>query len=613
MKSKLFYSCADNQPSYGLERVSLFTIANRFKGSKWIAIDTETTGLSPIDDHLLMIQMYNGTTTAVIDARMADLDALKPLFKDSTTTFIAHNAKFDIKFLRQAGLFVEKVYCTMLADKVIHCGKDMRFSLKDLLHRYLDKDINKEVRNTFINHTGQFTKHQVEYGIDDVLDLIEIVKKQKPLIDKYNLQRVIQLENEVVLAFADIEYNGMYLDKKAWSKVADKVKGKVDELFYKMDMMLLHKYPQYKNNQLDFFSIGRPVTINWDSPSQVLEMFKLKYKNLDSVAAGTLKQLADPLVKLYIEYKEQTKAFNAYGPDFYKYLHKDGKIHTNFSQILFTGRVSSSGPNVQQIPSDNIYRNAFRPKENDWKMVSSDFGAQELCIIAYGSQDPVWLKVLRAGDDLHSACAEQVFGEKWTSLSPDPEARKDTPQGAKMRKQIKTVSFGLCYGMQAAGLARTLDITKKEAKGLIDAYFRAFPRIKEFLDGAAKFGSDNGYIKTFKPFGRVRWFDNWDFSMDFETKSQIERWAMNTPIQGSASDQTKLAMIKVRNYINDNNLNDKVRIINVVHDQIDTEAHQDFAEEWGEILSRLMMEAANENCPGDLIQCDVTVTDRWTK
>ena len=610
--TKYFYTSATNQPSYGLERVGLYTIVNAFKGSRWIAIDTETTGLSPIDDHLLMIQLYNGSTVAVIDARMADLEPLKVLF-EGDTTFIAHNAKFDIKFLKSEGLQIEKVYCTMLADKVIHCGKQMNFSLADLLHRYCDKEMDKAVRSSFINHQGIFNKYQVEYGINDVLDLIKIVKKQKPQIDRHKLQSVIDLEMQAVLAFADIEYNGMYLDKKAWSKVGDAVKLKVDKLFYDMDMMLLKKYPQYKNNQLDFFSIGRPVTINWDSPSQVLELFKLKYKNLDSVAAGTLKQLGDPLIKLYIAYKEQTKAYNAYGPDFYKYLHKDGKIHTNFNQILFTGRVSSSSPNVQQIPSDNIYRNAFKPKEKDWVMVSSDFSAQELCIIAYASKDPVWLEVLASGGDLHSRCAALVFGDAWDKLGSTDDERKNTEQGKLLRKQVKTVSFGLCYGMQAAGLARTLDIPKKTAKKLIDAYFKAFPRIKEFLDRAAVYGSDNGHIKTFAPFNRVRWFENWNWDMDFETKSQIERWSMNTPIQGSASDQTKLAMVKVRNYLNEHNLNDKVRVVCVVHDQIDTECDVTIAEDWGKTLAKLMQDAANVNCPGDLIGTDVTITERWTK
>ena len=608
---KLFYSCGHNQPSYGLERVSLFTIAAAFKGSRWIAIDTETTGLSPINDGLLMIQMYNGSTVAVIDARMADLEPLKELFNDHSITFIAHNMKFDYKFLKSEGLIIENAYCTMLADKVIHCGKNMNFGLKDLLHRYCDKEMDKDVRSSFINHSGIFTERQVVYGIDDVLDLINIVKKQKPQIDRHKLQSVIDLENKAVLAFADIEYNGMYLDKAAWSKIAGEVKIKVDRLFYEMDMMLLHKHPKYKQNQLDMFGIGRPVTINWDSPSQVLEMLQIKNKKLDSVGANALRQLNDPLIKMYVEYKEATKAYNAYGPDFYKYLHKDGKVHTNFNQILYTGRVSSSGPNVQQIPSDNIYRNSFKPKNPDYVMVGSDFGAQELCIIAYGSQDPVWLDILSKGDDLHSACAEQVFGDKWKSLSPDPEKRKDTPEGAKMRKQIKTVSFGLCYGMQAAGLARTLDIPKKEAKRLIDAYFKAFPRIKQFLDMAGQYGLDNGHIKTFKPFNRIRWFENFTFEMDFETKSQIERWSMNTPIQGTAADMTKLAMIKLRDFLKTSSL--RANVVMVIHDEIQCECHKDDAEDFAVELSRVMEEAAAEIVGKDLIKADAEITKVWTK
>ena len=608
------YLCTNDvlQDLCGLQPIKIDAIAELIKGKRWLACDTETSGLSPIDNVVTMLQIYDGQNVYVIDCQTVDCQPLKETFESLDTTTIWHNAKFDVKFLKQLDIHPEKVYDTMLADKVIHCGKNMRFGLKDLILRYLDIVMEKEVRASFIGHTGTFNKAQLTYGIEDVVHLITIVKKQKALIDKYNVQPVIDLENQAVLAFADIEYNGLYLDKEVWSGIASKVGTKVDKLMYDMDMDLLHRFPEYKDMQLKMFSIGRPVTINWDSQQQVLACFQKIYKNIESVGADVLKTLKNPLVQKFVQYKELTKLTNAYGEDFYKYLHGDGRVHTNFSQVLYTGRVSSSSPNMQQIPADNTYRNAFGCSDPDWVMVSSDFSAQELCIIAYGSKDPVWLDVLANGGDLHSRCASLVFGDAWNNLGSTDDERKNTEEGGKYRKMVKTVSFGLCYGMQAGGLSRTLDIPKKEAKNLIKRYFQVFPRIKNFLDMAAGYGVDNGFIKTFKPFGRVRHFENWAWEMDFETKSQIERWSMNTPIQGSAADQTKLALINLRRWLKDNP-HIRAKVVCTVHDQIDMEAHKDDAKIVGDNLSRIMAEAANVNCPGDLIKCDVTITKNWTK
>ena len=611
--SKYFITNDPLQDLFGLEPLTIVEVVERISDKQWLSMDTETSGLSPIDDILTMIQIFDGTNTYIIDAQSVDVTPLNTVMKDTNITKIFHNAKFDIKFLKQAQIGPEKVFCTMLADKVIHCGKNMRFSLADLLLRYFDIEMSKEVRGSFIGHKGTFTKAQIEYGIDDVAHLINIVRKQKPQIDRLNLQKVIDLENEAVLAFADIEYNGLYLDKDAWSKVADAAKEKADTLFYKMDMEVYKRYPQYHERQLDMFGLARPVTINWDSPSQVLELFKIKYKNLDSVNAKLLKSLGDPLVKDYVQYKEASKAYNAYGPEFYKYLHSDGKVHTNFNQVLFTGRVSSSGPNLQQIPSDNIYRNAFKPKEDGWKMVSSDFSAQELCVIAYGSKDPVWLDVLRNGGDLHSRCAELVFGDAWLKLGKDTNERKATEQGQKLRKHVKTINFGLAYGMGAASVADQLGITKKQAKKLIDKYYEVFPRIKGFLDMAGEYGVENGFIRTFRPYGRIRHFENWDFELDNETKAQITRWSKNTPIQGSAADMTKEAMVLIRKYLNDNNLNDKVKMVCAVHDQVDTECSADIAEEWAVKLTELMEQAGVTIVGEGLLKAETDINNAWTK
>ena len=161
----------------------------------------------------------------------------------------------------------------------------------------------------------------------------------------------------------------------------------------------------------------RKTHIKWSSPMQILELFQNLVPDLEDVNGKKLNKYRYkiPLIDEYIRYKERTKLANAYGTKFFNYVNCDGKVHTNFSQILDTGRVSSSKPNMQQIPSDNTFRNCFITQQEGWVFVSSDYSSQELNVIAYGSQDPVWLEALEKGLDLHGVCADLVFEDKWRS------------------------------------------------------------------------------------------------------------------------------------------------------------------------------------------------------
>ena len=604
----------EDQDLFGLFTCSLQECSNNLANSDIISVDTETTGLDFLSDTLLMLQIYDGKDSYVIECRGLDLSPLKAVLESKNIVKLFHNAKFDYKFLRSAGIRCERVQDTMLQSKVIHTGlRNVRHSLKDVAKRRLDKEYEKTTRSTFINHKGPFTKEQVVYGIQDVEDLIEINRLQWEEIDKLDLAKAAKLENNVVLAFADIEFNGIYLDKTAWERIAKDVKKDVDALFEEMENMLYDEFPEYREMQTDLFGGGRANTLNWNSPKEVLAFMKKFDSSLDGVGGPVLKPIANkhPIIAKYVEYKEKTKLYNAYGPDFYKYIKADGKIHTNFDQILETGRVSSRGPNMQQIPADNTYRNAFIPKEDDWVFVSSDFSAQELCIIAFGSQDPVWLKVLREGGDLHGTCAELVFGQEWTKLGANNDERKNTPEGKKLRTHIKVVNFGLAYGMAAFSLAGSLGISEKEAKALIAKYYKTFPKIKGFLEKLGKYGKKHGNIRTYNPFRRMRRFMYWDG--DNTSKSdmaKIERASKNTPIQGSGADMTKLALVMLREVFKDE---PRVRIVMTVHDQIDMVVHEGYAEKASEILSGTMEKAAEFIVGQGLLKSDSQISKQWEK
>ena len=602
------------QNYHGLSPLSLAKMKDILSTAKILGVDTETTGLNFLDDELLMLQIYDGTNNFIIDCRTVDISLLRGIFLNKTVTKIFHNAKFDLKFLKANGLDTENVYDTMLAEKVIHGGKkSLRFGLKFLMERYFNQSLDKDVRSTFIGHKGDFTKAQLVYGLDDTNRLIKIKELQEKQIEKLDLAKTVWLENNAVQVFADIEFNGLYLNKDAWNAQAEVNRVKMEKLQNELDKELLREHPEYDSGQIDMFGEGRRSMINWGSPVQVLKLLRKYDSKLESAGGPALKELGKDhdFVRQYVQYKETAKAYNSYGPDFYKYLYSDGKVHTSFNQLLDTGRVSSSGPNMQQIPADNTYRNAFVPKHSDWVFVSSDFSAQELCIIAFGSQDPVWLEVLRSGGDLHGTCAELIFEDVWTSLGKTNEERKNTPEGKKLRTHVKTLNFGLAYGMGPFSLSKQLDISEADAESLIDKYFTTFPKIKGFLESIGEYGASHGHIRTYRPFRRIRHFELWKGPQTEKSDmSKIVRASKNTPIQGTGADMTKLALVLLRRRIKDL---DWCKIVLTVHDEINCVCHKDRAEEFSEILTSTMERAAVHIVGEGLLKCDAEISREWKK
>lgn len=575
-----------------------------------------------------MLQIGDKDEQFVIDTRHINIEPLREIFESNEIIKIFHNAKFDYKFIKMWGkISTKNIYDTYLVERVINCGKnDYGYGLAKLAKRYLNVDLNKDTRNQFINLEGQpYSAQQIVYGAKDVQYLIEIRNKQLPQIEKYELERVADLENKAVIAFSEIEYEGLSIDVDEWMKLAlcnleesRAIELQLDELV--ISNSKLKKYHQPV--QMDMFSeeMTRKTNINWDSPTQVLKVFKLLISNLEDVNGKNLYKYRrkHSLINKYIEYKEKSKLSNAYGNNFFKYLSCDNRVHTNFQQILDTGRVSSSEPNMQQIPADNKYRNCFVAPEG-WVFVSSDYSSQELNVIAYGSKDPVFLHALENNQDLHSVCAELVFQDEWRNAAEPNCAYQASKQKCNcskhklLRTQVKSINFGLAYGMGPHKLADTLDIKINEASDLIEKYFKAFPSIKAFLDMLGKFGKQHGYIRTFKPFKRRRWFDNWDrYNTAPADLSQIERQSKNTPIQGASADMTKLALTLIFDEIQ-LKYKDNVKLVMTVHDQIDTICEENIAQEWSQRMTELMEEAANVIITNNLLKADTNISRTWEK
>jgi DNA polymerase-1 len=584
-----------------------------------LGVDTETEGFDFTSKKLIMFQIGDKEKQYVIDTRTVDITPLKEILESNEITKVFHNAKFDYKFIKKwAGISVQKIYDTYLVERVLNCGKqDYGYSLSRCTERYLGHVLDKQTRNKFIGLKGQpYTVDQITYGANDVVYLLDIRNKQLALLRSFELEQVARLENEVVKVFAEIEYEGLDIDKDKWTVMAEKnVKLAFDQEIKLDKMVLEHPLLQHYRIpvQVDMFAPMEEIRhthINWGSPMQTLKLFQSLVPELEDVNGKKLNKYRykHKLIDEYIRYKERTKLANAYGTKFFNYVNSDGKVHTNFSQILDTGRVSSSKPNMQQIPSDNTFRNCFIAPSG-WVFVSSDYSSQELNVIAYGSQDPVWLEALEKGMDLHGVCADLVFEDKWRNAGPDEKK--------KLRTQIKAINFGLAYGMGPFKLADTLQISKGEAEALIEKYFTEFPNIRDFLTKLGTFGTRNGYIRTFKPFKRRRWFDTWfpkiwDDRSKMQEFGSIERASKNTPIQGSSADMTKLALIYIYREIQQSWSND-VKIVMTVHDQIDTICKEEIASEWARKMTMEMERAAKIIIPNGLLKADTNISQTWEK
>lgn len=347
------------------------------------------------------------------------------------------------------------------------------------------------------------------------------------------------------------------------------------------------------------------VEFNINSPKQLGEVLfeKMglkggkKTKTGYSTSADVLEKLKEenPVIKDILEYRQLTKLKSTYADGLINYVEADGRIHGTFNQtITATGRISSTEPNLQNIPIrmplGSLIRKVFIPKEN-CVFVDADYSQIELRILAHMSEDESLIEAYNSGMDIHSITASKVFNVPLEQVTK------------QQRSNAKAVNFGIVYGMSAFGLSQDLSISRKEATEYINQYFETYPKVKEYLDNIVAFAKEKGYVKTL--FGRKRPIPELK-SSNFMQKSFGERIAMNSPIQGTAADIMKIAMINVDKRLQHENM--KSRIVLQVHDELLVEAYKDEVDKVSEILSQEMSNAANLSVNLDV---DVNVGDNW--
>lgn len=598
-----------------------------FEDKVEIELDTETTGLDPHLEDLLCIQLGTPEHQYVIDRSAVDPIRFKVLLEDPTKLFLLQNAKFDLKFMFKYGIHIPRVYDTMLAECILTSGHVPRsVGLFALVLKYVGVSLDKSVRAD-IQREG-LSDRVIVYSAEDVRYLTPIKEAQMAQIKELELEAVLDLENEVVKVFALMEWNGVSLDQEKWMSVAIKAEENVVRIGQELDALvesdpkLLKYVPKAVQGNLFGFEV-RKLDINWGSPKQKLNILRDLGLKLDSVADRDLQKNknAHKLVPMLIDFSKQQKLASSFGRSFLKFVNpRTRRVHPNYWQILSTGRISVSEPNVNQIPArgelGGQIRSAFIPKAGS-VIVGGDYSGMELRIIAALSKDPLWVNAFRDGEDLHSVLCAKTFDIPITDVKkPFPEKPEKT-----YRDVQKTINFGLAYGMSKFKLADTMGITVAKADEIIKKFFSVVPAVERFLTMLGLLGKQRGYIRTALPYRRMRRFkrleeyvddvgSNQGFT-DFKYLGEVERASMNAPIQGTNADIIKLALCKVQEAIIREDW--PVTILLSVYDEIQTECESSRAEAWRPRLDELMIEAAEEVVKGVPIVVDCSISSHWCK
>ena len=394
------------------------------------------------------------------------------------------------------------------------------------------------------------------------------------------------IEMPLVFTLFDMEQNGIRVEADALKQYGDQLAGKIAELEKEI-----------------YEEAGETFNIN--SPKQLgvvlFENMKLpggrKTKTGYSTAADVLEKLAPehPVVAKILEYRQYTKLKSTYADGLANYIQDDGRIHGKFNQtITATGRISSTEPNLQNIPVrmelGRLIRKVFIPEEG-YRFVDADYSQIELRVLAHCSGDEHLIQAYKEQSDIHRITASQVFHIPFDEVTP------------QQRRNAKAVNFGIVYGISSFGLSQDLSITRKEAAKYIDDYFATYPGIKTFLDHAVTHAKEEGYVVTL--FGRRRPVPELS-SSNFMQRSLGERVAMNSPIQGAAADIIKIAMIRVNQRLKDQKM--KSRLVLQVHDELLIEAYEPELDEVQNILKEEMEHAAELKVP---LEIDMHTGDNW--
>lgn len=575
----------------------------KLAASDFICFDTETTDLDANRAELVGMsfsiaanEAWYVPVPAVYEEARLMVSEFKFLFEDETKQKTGQNIKYDMMMLKWYDVDVKSpLFDTMIAHYLLE--PDMRHNMNVLSEIYLNYEPVKietligEKKSQQISMRDVGTDLIKEYAAEDADITLQLKKVFEPMLKASQLTKLFHdVEMPLIHVLACMETEGVAIDPLALQEFSKLLEKEIDEVEIKI----------YEAAGMKF---------NISSPKQLGEVFfdilkidpKAKKTKTGQYATGEdiLSKIADrhPAVALVLEYRGLVKLKNTYVDTLPSMVNpRTGRIHTSYQQaVAATGRLSSNNPNLQNIPirteRGKEVRKAFVPRNKNYTLLSADYSQIELRIIADFSKDESMLEAFRKGIDIHTTTASKVYGVPLEMVS------------SEMRRNAKMVNFGIIYGISAFGLSQRLNIPRKEAATIIENYFKEFPTIKSYMDGSIEFARQHGYVETI--LGRRRFLRDIN-SANAVVRGFAERNAINAPIQGSAADMIKVAMININKEMLA--LNMKSKMILQVHDELVFDVHLDEVEILKPIVKDKMTNAIKMHVP---IEVEMGVGGNW--
>jgi len=600
-----FKTIATEKPSYHLitkpeERKELLDI---LMAQKSVCFDTETDSIEPLHANIVGMSFSYKAREAFYVATPHDFEGAKkiveefrPLFEAENIEKIAHNIKFDIKVINRYGVHVvAPLFDTMIAHYLMN--PDSKQSMDFLAEMYLNyKPVSIEA---LIGKKGKNQKTMADLSPEDVSDYAcedaditwQLSDIFKPELQKENLKELFyNMEMPLVEVLKGMEQEGIAIDSEGLLEYSKELEASLIDL----DTSIKQE---------------AGMEFNIDSPRQLGQVLfdhmeittKAKKTKTGQYATGedVLQKLkhTHAIVPMILEYRQLRKLKNTYVDPLPTLVDKvDGRIHTSYMQtVAATGRLSSHNPNLQNIPirSDKgkEIRKSFVSRGPEYKLMAADYSQIELRIIAALSGDANMIEAFKSGQDIHASTAAKVF-----HVSLDEVTREQ-------RSSAKAVNFGIIYGQSAFGLAQNLGISRKEAKAIIDAYFSQYPTIKGYMDAAVSKAREQGYVETIMQ--RRRYLKDIN-SANAVVRGFAERNAVNAPIQGSAADIIKMAMIGVDGAMKEAKMKSKMLL--QVHDELVFDVHVSEIDQLQKLVKDEMESAVELVVP---MEVEMEVADNW--
>ncbi len=570
------------------------------KNEDVLGFDTETTALSPYDGTLRLVQFSTGRETKVIDlmpfaARgdlktSAELAPLRDLLSAPKPIKIAHNAKFDAKWVaHHLGAELGGTFDTLLASQLIAAGDDgRRHSLADVTSHFLGTELDKSEQVSDWSQ-AELSQSQIEYAARDAATMIPLREKIVERLKSDELIKVAKLEFDCVVPIARMELNGFYLDAARWREQLDRVKIAQGKVALELQQMLSAGVAQ-----ASLFGISE---INLDSQTQVTDALKNLGVPVPETTRGWQLQplaLEYPVVAKLLEYRGVAKSLSSFGETILEFINpQTGRIHADFRQIgAPTGRFSCSKPNIQQIPHEENYRRCFRAPDGK-KLIIADYSQVELRILAEFSKDQNFINAFISGADFHTTAAAQVFNVKPEDVT------------SEQRSFAKRLNFGVVYGIGSQRFALMTGLSQTNAEDIMRKYFATYRGLDSWLREAARKVSTERLARTAS--GRMSRF-RFDED-DRKAASLAQRNGKNMPIQGTSADILKRALHLLHKEI----AGTSARLVNIVHDEIIVEADAGDADAAADKLNRAMCAAGEEYISRVPVKVDVTIADEWAK